>query len=1514
MSFGAGLSGVAAANKDLSITGNNIANASTTGFKASRAEFGDAYTTSIMGMGQDPIGSGVNVVNVGQKFEQGNISQTNSVLDLAIDGNGFFVTEYPNNSVTYTRSGIFGVDKEGYIVSNQGATLQGFGVDQNGIVSGILQDLRIDAGNQPPRGTHEIMAQVNVPAGASVLQQVGLTTRTNGLAVGVAQVGPAADTVTTLDSIGFPTTEGTPSQVLGGPIGFSGAAPGSGITFPWQPTALESAFTLDISVQGPSINGGTAPLIANIQPFSDAIVYNNVGELVASINANINGDPNLAGKILATESQTGGIVFETAGVYATDGSSIVSITDNVGGLLSTREYINFGQVSQSFVGNGEPGLNIVTADTASVLTGSIDLAALSPSAPFLASAARTTPAVAITDPDPNQIAFNVTVEGSPTEQVILDVPSTNNLVPDATDGWPNIAAFVTDLNNAMGIPVPGTGVGGAVGFTYDAVTDRLSFNAEGALGPNRVTITALSSLTTSPVTMDDLGFTASSILPPNLDLGQVRNDTLEFDVNGTVTELVLTTPVGQNSSVDALVVGINQDIINSGAPLDTTVRAFNSNGILSFTRLGAQVAGETFNVDVLDGPAGVVSTTAERYWGIDQVNSPTETPQTVAAIAGTDLFANNGYIDLTSDPGEAASVQGNNVTGLTFEDFQPGTHTILTSSIALPSGDIATGEAAGAVMSFSMNIGGVNDLVTLPIPAGGWTGATATQDFLTDFEDAINTAPNFAADFPGPPALSAVTVNRDSITGRINIVSNAAGIGPVEIRIVDQTSGAAVPSTVSPTSLGLAAGSLPVPTRVFGDPDIPANNLLEIAIDGGVPQTLAIPAGTYASENELVSMINDLINSNPTLAGEVSAVHVNGRLVFERTDIGAFPLDIDIDSTAEALEAFGMTSTTKTLGEEPIDRTHSFRVNLSVPLPDEEGRSGSVSVSLSEVVYSLDQLASAINRELAAVPEEDYIGVRAVVARDDNDNEVLQFVATEQGEASQITVTNVQAPGDDLNVNALFALLQPDQYDSELLTIGEAAVTNGYPEQSFVVYDEENDLRNTVTIDQGMQASSIATLLSSQAGVTATAETNVRLLAEDYANAGDMDLYINGQIIEADDFQGIVDEINSYSGTSLNSISASLDSETGDIELMSSIGIDISVSIETPNDLDGITIQGGDDTPPITLGRIADGETNARIGGFVDIVLNEGYTMIEPDPRVAGLFNGLNDASFEPYVLNEFDPNDPETYNETASLSTYDSLGNQHQLQLYYVKDPDDPIRPQALNSWTVYALIDGTDVGDPDASLPFPENIEPTHASFKLFFNADGTLDEENTGEFLISNWDPVDENGNGNGAYTSLNVAEGGGIPIPDPNTNSNFVVGFSGSTQYGGPFARYDFQQDGYSSGRLKDLEITDDGTVYARYTNGEAQVLGQVALASFANMEGLTPVGQTEWAESFESGDATIGEPGTGLLGSLQSAALEDSTVDLSEQLVHLIIAQRNYQASAKTIETANAVTQTIINLR
>ncbi|MFP6799572.1 MAG: flagellar hook-basal body complex protein, partial [Pseudomonas sp.] len=137
---------------------------------------------------------------------------------------------------------------------------------------------------------------------------------------------------------------------------------------------------------------------------------------------------------------------------------------------------------------------------------------------------------------------------------------------------------------------------------------------------------------------------------------------------------------------------------------------------------------------------------------------------------------------------------------------------------------------------------------------------------------------------------------------------------------------------------------------------------------------------------------------------------------------------------------------------------------------------------------------------------------------------------------------------------------------------------------------------------------------------------------------------------------------------------------------------------------------------------------------------------------------------------------------------------------------------------------------------------------------------------------------------------------------------------STQFASTFAVNSVSQDGYTTGQLAGLEIDDTGVIFARYTNGQSNIQGQVVLANFANVQGLTPVGKTAWVQSFASGEPVVGTPRSGTLGALQSGALEDSNVELSDQLVNLIVAQRNYQANAKTIETESAVTQTIINLR
>jgi len=178
MSFNIGLSGLFASNKQLDVTGNNIANVATTGFKSSRAEFEDVYSATRLGTGSKTIGNGVRLANVSQQFTQGDVSNTGNVLDMGIQGNGFFVLNN-NGSLTYTRAGTFKTDKEGYVTNSDGtARLQGYGVDANGkILNGVLTDLRIDTSNLAPKATNTVSSTINLNSTAPVIDQTVATNK-----------------------------------------------------------------------------------------------------------------------------------------------------------------------------------------------------------------------------------------------------------------------------------------------------------------------------------------------------------------------------------------------------------------------------------------------------------------------------------------------------------------------------------------------------------------------------------------------------------------------------------------------------------------------------------------------------------------------------------------------------------------------------------------------------------------------------------------------------------------------------------------------------------------------------------------------------------------------------------------------------------------------------------------------------------------------------------------------------------------------------------------------------------------------------------------------------------------------------------------------------------------------------------------------------------------------------------------------------------------------------------------
>ena len=173
MSFNIGLSGLYAANKQLDVTGNNIANVATTGFKSSRAEFADIYAASKLGTGQNSIGNGVNLAAVSQQFTQGDVNGSGGILDMAIQGGGFFVQKGSDGSLEYTRSGAFRADKDGYVTNNTGTSrLQGYAADADGkIIKGALTDLQLNLANLPPQASSKVDSTSNLNSSEPSIDQ-----------------------------------------------------------------------------------------------------------------------------------------------------------------------------------------------------------------------------------------------------------------------------------------------------------------------------------------------------------------------------------------------------------------------------------------------------------------------------------------------------------------------------------------------------------------------------------------------------------------------------------------------------------------------------------------------------------------------------------------------------------------------------------------------------------------------------------------------------------------------------------------------------------------------------------------------------------------------------------------------------------------------------------------------------------------------------------------------------------------------------------------------------------------------------------------------------------------------------------------------------------------------------------------------------------------------------------------------------------------------------------------------
>ncbi len=273
------------------------------------------------------------------------------------------------------------------------------------------------------------------------------------------------------------------------------------------------------------------------------------------------------------------------------------------------------------------------------------------------------------------------------------------------------------------------------------------------------------------------------------------------------------------------------------------------------------------------------------------------------------------------------------------------------------------------------------------------------------------------------------------------------------------------------------------------------------------------------------------------------------------------------------------------------------------------------------------------------------------------------------------------------------------------------------------------------------------------------------------------------------------------------------------------------------------------------------------------------YTDLQPNRSTRVDLTANLDSKAQPPInvdnagnetLVAFDVTDPSSYNFSTSTLVYDSLGSSEVANLYFQKGTD--------TSWNAFAYVGDQEVSNGGVQLNFDES--------GLLVNVDG-----GSTTFESSQYTPA----SGGAAAMSL-------------------TFDFENITQFDDSFGVNRISQDGFSAGRLEDFDVDSSGIIFGRFSNGQAKTMGQVTLSNFANQSGLRQVGTTSWTETFTSGEPATGAPGSASLGKLQSGALEGSNVDITQELVSMIGAQRSFQANAQVISTGDTLTQTVINIR
>ena len=1559
MSFYTALTGLNGSQADISATSNNIANVATTGYKRSKAEFGDIFATSPLQNSSSSIGSGTILKGIKQQFTQGNVSSSLNALDMAISGQGFFALKpsLTTNQTVYTRNGSFSVNNDRYVVDSAGQFVLALPVSDDGSVQGgeivDAKPLKLELEAGEAKKTDNLELAVNLPASSSVFASADDFDPTNPATFN------SSTSVTIFDNLGNPviaTAYFIKTQ----------AAQGNEATHKYQ-----TKFIVDGREVEPSLTEAISPTGQTlvVDRFGQIIPMNEKPQIISVAQTQpLFYLDDLSNKTVSKSATVTSTVLEDAAFTAT-APSITVVTDP---LQYNTTYEANPTLNKSTYW-GKDFLTVRVDDTTgSAGFKSIDIRPGSYTAASLASEVQR--AINSGLGDDSKLSIDPVTDGSFSIQfnqldnndelqtltaIKVDLMQDSFITEDlfaATNGIENVASpnftreeflahaqlQINDALNRAAVSADGsTNSSSTYGVSSSLFARATGSKLTGAIKETEVLSfnykQPATDLTDENSISDETKFLLHSyynssptlnVFEKSLDVKAVGGNTMVQDASGTlkvyvndpdatISTTTFPTEVYLAGEFDTTTSTVN-DLKYNGAKFSVSSAGTDANGntflnlksdstsAINITDTKIKVL-HTTSKDVsayFEGGTGIFDNQTEHFGSnrivLKELNKHAylnkDAKQANTLLNGA---INNSVTSITVDTTTGFPASGTLLIGteeMTYTGKTATTFTGITRNTNSVGAASALDDATVKLASFSDDIfSGFTDKlrntyaaakVTNTAPAAGGTltvgsteGFPATGTILVGNEKmtyTAKTATTFTIGVKAQGHTTTYTGSEAKLKGAITATSPANG-GTMTI---DNLTNASFPKSgtllVGSEHITYTGWTADTTSRPLSGSS--ANTLTLSGITRGVNGTTA----ATGSDNLDIDLLADvsLVTSVETMGLETRTTEINGA-------INASVTSLTVDSTVG------------------FEDTGFIRVGTEIM-----SYTGKTATSFTGLTRGAGGTTAAAHSDDADIFQEisitdDWVDetdpALKITYDSSGQNFTLQGIPSKIGTstASKMFSFSAYAPGEGNKANAIGLKTQTNKASSNIgggaVLKAESVLFTGDQiaadtQRAYGVEVSYNNLTRKFSIASGSTGENIPANSAVGVGDSGQASSNIEIgrlaIVDGVATASTAGTGGTSALLGINATTAISTVTADTSGKGLKSSAAVLNGKQSNEDLSEDFFLsdaaeetifvvnvnDITAAIQVPEGVYNGTSLATALQSRINQMEDSSGNTVNGVSVSYDTVGNSfsfttGTTGLNSKIFVSGSSRmGLNDLE----LVTGTTPSFVNMANATASSATGQSL---------YVNDAGTTTTLAPANSWT--ATTDGT---------------------FAKVFLKPGELTFDTQGN-LVSPIQKVGYKGD-----FAANAETGTNALSIDLDLN------FDGSTQFASDFNVKSVTQDGQTVGKLDGLDIAANGLVSANYTNGLNLALGRLVMVNFNNQNGLKQIGNATYVETSVSGVAAVGEAGADGYGTILSGSLERSNVDITEELVNLITAQRNFQANAKTIETNTSLTQAIIQIR